>query len=490
MRKAKINFNQNGFGLFMETLPAISAVFRLGFIPYREEIQEFTEEYYAAHASKTGDPQRPLYTIVPEEEGLGDDSTVQVMLPSHLPAIYKGIEFFKQYAQSHKLPANDRQQIFNHAVEHAPNALKIDSPYYVEEKDKDEDDVFNQLMAFLAAGLDSEDGAGNTFSKAFVPAHAGNAPKEVMTYEAFKAYILQALSKIFNDENNQVEASISLQKTEEKQEAVHVVGTKGGTQWSNGVLLQPFYEAYTLGKPLGETVLDMVKAIEETEDWISKVDMGKLDAFETAKDALMVRLLNYAQHKEALEGQIYKIVGDVAVVAYMLANQGGATMASYKVSLAMIEDWGVSAEYVLDYACANSARLFRPYLIPIEMFNFTKDMAHTIPDGERFFMEENFQLPSTGNGIYTLFQENGMNDPSVVFYKGALAKIADLVDDDLYVIIPESHVAILHSKRKCSRKQLRKIMKKMENDPFRVDTLSEKIFLYARADDTLAVEFE
>jgi len=496
--KAKVNFNQNSFELFMQTIPAITAIFDLGFIPREEEVREFTEELYALHLSKTGVTQRPLYTVITEDSYLGNEKVIETMLPQDLPKIFKGIYFFKRYAKTHKIPESDRRRVFDHALKNAPNLLKEGTQFAVEKKERDDDELFNNLMDFLAAGLDKddvfkmdvEDDEGNKFNKSFIPAYAKNVPSKIMTYEEFKRYIINALSQIFNDEENMVKASFSLRTTEEKHEAVHVVGKKKGATWSNGFLIEPFYEAYTLGKPLGETVLEMLKSIEENDEWISKVNMNELNDFETAKNSLMIRLINYAEHKDILEKHIFKIVGDVAMVAYMFVMQNDSGMSSYKIGAAKAKDWNLSEEFILNYAIENTARLFRPYIIPIEAFNFSKATAYKVPDQNRFFMEDNFKLPLSMHGAFSLFQEDGLNDATIVFYKGAMHRIATLLDDDLYIIMPETDYAVVHAKKRYPNKQLKKLFKLIKNRTPQNEILSEKIYLYSRADDSLSVAFE
>jgi hypothetical protein len=334
-----------------------------------------------------------------------------------------------------------------------------------------------------------EDESGERFSKSFIPAYAKNVESAIMTYEEFKQYIINAISQIFSDEDRKVEASISLRSAEEQHEAIHVVMEKDGGTWSNGFLVEPFYEEYKLGKPLGELVLDMVKSIEGNDEWINRVNINDLNAFETSKNSLFIRLLNYEKNKKTLDEYVYKVSGDMALVVYMLVMNDESGISSYKIGADIIKQWNLSEEYVLNWATENTAKLFKPYIIPIEMMNFKKSIAHTIPDEERFFMDYNFKLKKSTNGAYSLFQENGLNDATIVFYKGAMQRLANILGDDLYIIFPEADYAIVHVKRQFPAKQLKKIFRRIKSDQSRArsEMLSDKIYLYTRNDDNLSV---
>ena len=495
-----VNFNPKGFELFMEIMPSIQAIFKLGFIPLPEEIQEFDESAYALFEKKTGSTERPMYTIVPSDDELLQEKVIEVMFPDDLPKIFKGINFFAKYAKTHKILMRDRQKVFQHAIKNAPALLKTDTPYESSQYEPDTDDLFDKLMEFLAAGVEKDDifsmnvkdESGELLNKSFIPAYGKNVPSEIMSYEEFKQYVINALSQILSHEDCEVVASFSLRESEQPLDAIHVKTNNDGETWSNGFLSEPYYEEYKLGKPLGEIVLDMFKSIEANQEWIDKVNIKDLNEFETSKNSLFVRLLNYETNKKSLEEHIYKTIGDMALVVYMLVMQGESGISSYKVSADIIKKWNLSDEYVINFAIENTAKLFRPYVIPIEMFTFTKETAHTIPDENRFIMHTNFNPTKSAHGIYSLFQEDGLNAATIVFYKGAMQKLANTLNDDLYIVFPEDDYAFVHETKKLPAKQMKKIFKHLKTDPTRAkgDLLSAKIYLYTRIDDNIRVFWE
>ena len=494
-----INFNREGFELFMELLPSVAAIFELGFIPMLEEIRELDEDAYAAYEQRNGSFERPLFTFAPLDESLLQNKVISIMFPDEVPKLYKGIEFFRKYAATHKIPFADRRRVFDHAFKNAPQVIKNLNLANPPKNSASEGEVYDKVMDFLAAGvdldsvftLDVKNSDGVQFSKSFIPAYAKNVPSEVMPYEDFKQYAIDALSKIYTSDKYRVEASMSLRSTEEQHEAIHVVDRQKDVEWSNGFLVEPYYEEYKLGKPLGEIVLDMLKLIEGNEEWMSKVNASDLTDFETAKSSLFVRLLRYETNKSALVGNVHKIFEDMAIVAYMLVNKDESGISSYKINVEIVEKWNLSEEFVLDFAVENTAKLFRPYMIPIEMYKINKETVHTIPDENRFFMEPDFKLNLSLSGVYSLFQDDGLNDATIIFYKDAMKRIAEILNDDLYVIAPQIDYAVVHAKKKLPAKQLKKIFKRIKsNASGKEGMLSELIFCYKRDEDKLTVLWE
>ena len=493
-----VSLNPDAHELFMEVIPAIQAILEMGVIPLREEIRELDEAAYEAIRAATGSVLRPLYVVAAEDEAIYEPGrTMNVMLPQDLPKIFKGIDFFERYAKTHKIPIRDRQRVFDHAKKRVPRLIIGQAGRESIASGESPEKIRDELMDFLAAGMDKSDvismdiidEKGSSTNMKFKPAFIKNAENAKMTYDEFKQYSLDALSRIFCNEGDEVKASISHRSVDEQHEAIHVVRKKDGTSMSNGFLVEPFYEDYKLGEPLGDLVLEMVKTIEGNDELLGDVDLNELNKFETGKKSLFFRLLNYEQNKKMLEGHVYKVIGDLALVLYMLTAVGNGGMASYKVPASIVEEWNLSPEYVLDLAIENAAKLFRPYIVPIEAFNFSKETAHTIPDKHRYFMDDDFELEKPGTGAFSFFQDEGLNDATVVFYKGTLHRMATILDDDLYIIMPETDYAVIHAKRRFPIKQLRKIFRRINADPQRYKSgmLSEKIFIYTRADDKINV---
>ena len=57
----------------------------------------------------------------------------------------------------------------------------------------------------------------------------------------------------------------------------------------------------------------------------------KIWDYETAKDSLFIRLLNYDDNSEELKDAIYKRIGDIAQVLYMKVSERDGNVMSTKI---------------------------------------------------------------------------------------------------------------------------------------------------------------
>jgi hypothetical protein len=95
--------------VFMELFPAISAIFKFGFIPSPDEICELTEEQYAAYRRQGGDLPAPLYTVVPKNyKYLEPSNEISLLAKEDTLKLGKAAIFIYKYAAengcgSHKM---------------------------------------------------------------------------------------------------------------------------------------------------------------------------------------------------------------------------------------------------------------------------------------------------------------------------------------------------------------------------------------------------
>jgi hypothetical protein len=86
-----------------------------------------------------------------------------------------------------------------------------------------------------------------------------------------------------------------------------------------------------------------------------------------------------------------------------------------------------------------------------------------------------------------LFANNSVNNASIVFYNGVLQKLAEILNDDLYLVIASMSYAVLHTKKSISLERLRKMARNERNNPYADpdEFLSDGVYLYSATDGTL-----
>jgi hypothetical protein len=308
----------------------------------------------------------------------------------------------------------------------------------------------------------------------------------IMNYEEFQNYIKQALAKIFIDSKYYVEDSKRELFDDEYVDVIHVREKFEGGSTGRGFQIKPYFDDYTSGKPLGEIVLEMVKSIEDTDSWVNPADILSMSDFDTSWNKIIFRPLNYDRNRKILKRHMFKVVGDIALVIYMLLRNNGDMMATAKVEKNTIKKWNLPENYVFEWAMRNTAAMFRPYFIPMEFLMSNNDYT-AYPDVHKYFMEPSFELQPSRLGAYALFADNNVNNASIVFYNGVLHRLAEILKDDLYFMIGSMSYAVLHTKKSISLEKLRMMARKERHNPYADpdEFLSDGVYLYSAADGTL-----
>jgi hypothetical protein len=481
------------YKLISELGIAIQGIFELGFIPEEGDIVEFNEELYAKFRKQTNNRTRPMYTLATNNfEYLKTSKEMCVFDAKGVGYLKQGIAFFKKYAKENNLPEGDSDAILKFAAADFPWEMSKGTAYARPKEDTTKD----QWMDFLAktGGKDAvhsikfTDDRGVLHTDVFSPGAELNFKGKKMDYDEFIKYAVEALSKIFVGERYRVVESVSQKTDEEAYDVIHVREKVNGVDMGRGFRVGPFYNDYSLGKPLGELVLEMVKSVEESEEWTKKIDLTKINEFETVRDVLIIRPLNYRRNQKMLKDFMFRRVGDIALVIYMLVSNENNMMATAKIARKSIESWNLPTDYIFDWGLENTARLFKPCILPAEAIIRGK-LPKDYPAAKKYFMEPNFKLGKSLLGSYTLIVENSLNNATAVFYKGALKRLSELLNDDLYIVIASFDHAIVHKQSSISLDKIQYMAKKEKNNPYAKpeDFLSDNVYTYSRKDDTLTM---
>jgi len=310
--------------------------------------------------------------------------------------------------------------------------------------------------------------------------------QSIMNYEEFQSYIKQALAKIFVDSKYYVADDTRELFDDVHVDVIHVREKFEGVSSEKGFRVKPHFEDYTSGKPLGEIVLDMVKSIEDTDSWVNPADILSMSDFDAVCNKIIFRPINYYRNRKMLKRHMFKVVGDIALVIYMLLRNDGGMMATAKVDKNTIKKWNLPESYIFEWAMRNTATLFRPHFIPMEFLMSENDYT-MYPDVHKYFMESPFELEPSRLGAYALFADNSVNNASVVFYDGVLHKLSEILSDDLYFVIASMSYVVLHTKKSISLEKLRMMARKERNNPYADpdEFLSDGVYLYSAANGTL-----
>ena len=309
-----------------------------------------------------------------------------------------------------------------------------------------------------------------------------------LDYGEFKEYCTKNLLTVLGVDKYEAVSRTILESDEVEIDSVEIKekGSKAGPFPSFRV--QPLYKDYCDGKSLGQVMLKLLNTIEWFIDNTPSIaDTSIFDAFDNAKDNLIIRPISYSYNKKILQDFVYKQHGDVAVVLYMLMHASSESMGTAKVPKPTVEQWGMDESFLLRTALENTAALFPPHLVPMEVAFRGADAISILPDHRKYFMNPLVRYSPTPSRLdtYYLSVDKSINGAAAIFYPGVLERITALYNDDLHISLPCITEALIHPVSKSDTRKLGRAAKSMFTQMDIGERLSSSIYYYSRSEKEL-----
>ena len=200
--------------------------------------------------------------------------------------------------------------------------------------------------------------------------------------------------------------------------------------------------------------------------------------YEALSDRLIIRPINYQKNKYDLKDCLYKQVGDIALVLYVLLEDRRVgdrhDVMSAKMQKAVSDTWGLTDDEIFDRALGNTY-----VMSPPRMYFNPMDTMHP-PYEKGAFMALNSPireiLPHQSPVVTTT---NQMNGAIALFYPGVKERIAQMFGGDFYVAFTSMHEAKLHKAGTISAVEIVRRLKGV-NKSFEKDALTGKAYLYKK----------
>ena len=109
---------------------------------------------------------------------------------------------------------------------------------------------------------------------------------------------------------------------------------------------------------------DIIKqSVEDIEDAgidTSRINLRSTTDYESIRDQLIIRPLNYNLHKDDLVGHVYMNIGDFVLVLYQLLGDANHALATSKIKMDEVIRWKMhdKIDIVMNNALANTSRIF------------------------------------------------------------------------------------------------------------------------------------
>lgn len=231
-----------------------------------------------------------------------------------------------------------------------------------------------------------------------------------------------------------------------------------------------------------DTILDdVIGDIKQLQRQNSYEKTKKIWNYETAKDSLFIRLLNYDDNSKELNNAIYKKIGDIAQVLYMKVSKNNGNIMSTKILKSVVEKWKengltLSEDNIFEEALKNTERMSPPRIYRWEQMILDPEY-----DGEEFMS------PDTENAISKDFMGNCLSTPEktngavAIFYPDVVERFANVLDSDLYLVFTSVHEVMVHRADEVDAVELSIILQDtLEEATPRKGFLTKKIYKYEK----------
>lgn len=241
------------------------------------------------------------------------------------------------------------------------------------------------------------------------------------------------------------------------------------------IYLDSFYELYTNGENI-KNIIRQIEVIYEQNKNNVTFDVNILKHFDTIKDKIVYKVVNYRSNEKLLEQVPHKRILDLAVVFYCLLDNEYGRSATPLIYNNNLKNWNVTIDDVYKAALKNTPDLLHSKISSMAAL-FEKCGVNV--DGEEVDLKD--YVPSD---MYVLTNESKLNGAACILYENVLYDFAQKLGADLYILPSSVHEVILLPKLSMFEKdELVNMVKEVNTEGVAADeVLSDHVYEYNRTE--------
>lgn len=241
------------------------------------------------------------------------------------------------------------------------------------------------------------------------------------------------------------------------------------------IYLDSFYELYTNGENI-KNIIRQIEVIYEQNKNNVTFDVNILKHFDTMKDKIVYKVVNYRSNEKLLEQVPHKRILDLAVVFYCLLDNEYGRSATALIYNNNLKNWNVTIDDVYKAALKNTPDLLHSKISSMAAL-FEKCGVNV--DGEEVDLKD--YVPSD---MYVLTNESKLNGAACILYENVLYDFAQKLGADLYILPSSVHEVILLPKLSMFEKdELVNMVKEVNTEGVAADeVLSDHVYEYNRTE--------
>lgn len=241
------------------------------------------------------------------------------------------------------------------------------------------------------------------------------------------------------------------------------------------IYLDSFYELYTNGENIKKIIRQIEVIYEQNKNNVT-FDVNILKHFDTIKDKIVYKVVNYRSNEKLLEQVPHKRILDLAVVFYCLLDNEYGRSATALIYNNNLKNWNVTIDDVYKAALKNTPDLLHSKISSMAAL-FEKCGVNV--DGEEVDLKD--YVPSD---MYVLTNESKLNGAACILYENVLYDFAQKLGADLYILPSSVHEVILLPKLSMFEKdELVNMVKEVNTEGVAADeVLSDHVYEYNRTE--------
>lgn len=299
----------------------------------------------------------------------------------------------------------------------------------------------------------------------------------MLSYEEFKDTIKEHILSYMPD--SYAGFTVSIQSVLKVNEMQDVLELSPGTEENPYDLVMPraqldaFYEEYKESGNLESVILKMANMLSKTYDGI--LGTVKDYFFETAKNRLVLELINRDWNKELLESVPYRPFLDLAVICRIVVGIMDGGFTSVIVNEEILERMGLTENELFEAARRSIPTMCSPVLKPLATV-VREITGKDMPEAEKIPL------------MYVLTTQPEIFGASAVLNEAMLHDLAEKLKDDLYLLPASIREMIVLPASDIDSEPLAALVKNInEKEQPKKNWLSHNVYKYLRKERTITM---
>ena len=216
----------------------------------------------------------------------------------------------------------------------------------------------------------------------------------------------------------------------------------------------------------------IVTAIHQVVSQHDNETVANMYNYEKIHDRVIIRLLPVGNTRK-FSNCIYKRVGDMALVVYLMISDVGNSLLTTKVQQSILTSWRMSPEEAFDRAMSNTMDIAPPRLL-LSMSDAANPAKYGVP-----FMNEADSILMLPLDSVHLTTPQCLNGAVAIFYPGVAARISELLGRNYYILFLNSDLIRIIAEDHVKVRELRQTLNEI-NNAFPRTTLTNSVYMYDR----------